>query len=233
MENDISSPWLMLSLPVYAIILIFAFTAAGSILNTERRRPLLQALTAWLAIVIFAGGVFNGIVYAASSDGKTVLVGSLSESFGLKSGQTYPLELGERLGGSVVTARRGFVSFTIRSQPTSALSVSFTSPDNKSYILELPVSKLTFIKTTDAEPQMMLRLNSNMNLLGDYETVDQPPCKLGIEALMTVCRRTVTERLVPKEGIMERGLSPIVMDYLDSAEITLTPEMYDRVLGKN
>jgi hypothetical protein len=235
MWHDIWSPWLIMSIIVYGALLASA-TMSG--LSTFRRAKSLQAvkgLAVSLLILIVPGGLFNGLTYMMSSGFSTVSPApDLTESFGFKSGQAYDLIVGERFGGSVVDARGRRWSFTIKSIPASAISVSFAGANDKFYIFDIPLNKVTFTQREDVAPTMTLNLWSDEinRLFSESKLGDSTPCHKGFKALMLACHSNVSSIRTPNAGVIEDGLSPLVMNYLDNAQMTVTPKMYDKILGK-
>lgn len=234
------SAWIALAIVLYGVSLFLAIGGAQETIkefegSTKQRRAL--ALGGFLVVFAVCGGVINGFSYGVSLAPPSTQWASyaeVSEQFGLRSGHPYPLVLGERFGGARghATARVGF--FTARAsvsmQPASAISVSFTEGD-RSYILELPVAKTTFIQTTNQAPSVTLHLTSDSTYV-DKEA-KTGPCTTIIESGFLACSHSIDYSVVMDPATQRRGLSPVVADGLDSATMVLTPEMYRQVLGQN
>jgi hypothetical protein len=236
MWHDTWSPWLILSIIVYGIILFCAIKAAGASFQAARRWPIPKAIVASLAVIALLGGAWNAITYRISSDSSTISSSpNLTESFGFRSGQVYSLIAGERFGGSIVDARGTRWSFTIQSLPASAISVSFAGANNKFYIFDIPLNKVTFTQQEDVAPTMTLNLrNDDINaVFSEIKHGKRTPCQIGFKALMLTCHSNTDSARIPKKGVIEQGLSPLVMNYLDNAQLTVTQKMYDRILGKS
>ena len=181
--------------------------------------------------------IVNLIAFASSFSKTTSEYASgrdVAGTFGLQSDQDYPLVVGSRFGGSSVEATASAGVFSARayvsSQPASAISIGFTY-QNKSYILEVPVSKVTFIQSTYAKPTVRMHLDSTA-FLGAQYLYKYSGHHCGVRNLWVVClpKRVGAPLKVGPES-QRRGLAPIVSDYLDSATITLTPAMYKEILG--
>jgi len=224
------SAWLILGIPVYCVILVFAIGAAA-----EARRVYAKIL-AFVLVLLVLGGLANGLSYAGSANSNNTPLAHASDVakvFGLESGRPYPLVLGERLGGSAVSARAAAGWFTatasVNTQPGSAVSVSFTQGD-KSYILELPTAKVTFVQSKDAQPSVAIYLGNATGY--PMKVTSDTGCTTIIESGFLACRRVVSYGVSISDDDLRHGLPPIVQGNLDSATITLTPDMYGKVLGK-
>lgn len=219
-------------------------------LDSKVKASYLRKARRTLAITIVLGFILgNGVTFWAAHGHSTTLPVTSSrdvaESFGLKSDEPYPLVLGDRIEGSVgsVTASanhgffksRAYASATLR--PGSAISVSFVHQRN-SYVLEIPVSISTFTQQEGVAPTVSLHLNDMENSsYGVGEIDDSRPCKPVIETVLLMCHRSITRTYPINELTAQRGLAVLLSDsdVLDSAHITLTPEMYDQIVvdGKN
>lgn len=158
--------------------------------------------------------------------------------FGLQSGVQYPLQLGSRFAGTSGHLAVDSGLFYTRGEgawsPATAVSLGFENPDGRSWILEIPVSRITFIQDAGAKPSVVVNLNGS-SYGPDFETtIDHGGC-LKIEWGWWLCATgepTVT--LSVSDDAERAGLAPIVAqafsDGGSSATITLTPEQYDALL---
>ncbi|HVX24196.1 MAG TPA: hypothetical protein VG992_02535, partial [Candidatus Saccharimonadales bacterium] len=207
----------------------------------RRRDPHMRWDVFLFSLVIWAvvyGAVNAAIVYPVSAhyrpnpNGNTI---QEAQQFGLQSGQTYPLVLGARLGGSDtnVSAHAGLFSanVAVSSKPDSALSVSFEHA-GKSYLLELPTNEITFIQSTTKKPSVTLNLASHTVYSGLIVTTNYSHCHFEIHNFATTCSRRVLSRTYALSSTAQlRGLAAVVSRSFSSAVITLTPTMYQRVLN--
>jgi hypothetical protein len=225
--------WVILALIIYVIV-----GGLGALCMTDvvvrKSDKYVVAIVSWL----IGAAMFNGITYAVSSSGETApVVGThiVSQELGLESGKSYSVQLGTRVQGSTGSGvfYGGFFSSSgrVSLQPGSSVSMGFASGDS-SYILEVPMSKVHFVKSAsvnDASVQLYLQ-NVAENGYGAMKSVDTR-CETVIYSLVLwqLCKDTFEYRL--PADVERRGLAPIVTEYLDSATITLSPELYDRLLG--
>lgn len=195
------------------------------------------------AAFLFGCGVLvvNVVSVLISTDEKTLTYADgrvATKTFGLRSDKEYPLVVGSRIGGSSIASSAygsaGFFSarayVRTESQPASAISVSFTVKE-KSYILEVPVSKITFIQSTTAHPTVSMHINAD-TFNGITYNYAYNGHRCGLRNFWFVCFPKLAQTNVEIDAdTTRRGLAPIVGDYLDSAVFTLTPAMYKEILG--
>jgi len=224
-----------------AIYILIAAAAFGVAMSYARKRWT-RAITSVVSFAVITV-VLNALAYSVSTGPNQpyATARDVAQAFGLQSGKPYPLVLGTRLGGSDgrAYARGGLFTATasVTVRPASALSVSFTNGSN-SYILEIPVSKITFVQSDTEAPSVTLNLTK-----GDGDNVDdtfdnvtitttEEPCTLVVHNFFTTCSKDVltsTAELTAK--IRRHGLPPVVESNLDSAVVVVTSEMYKKILG--
>lgn len=194
------------------------------------------------SLFLFGLGLFvlNAMSLAASwaSQGdRDAQPADISTQFGLIPGEPYPLIIGDRIEGSTGEGYIRSGLFTTRGgfsiQPGSAVSVGFQHQEN-SYILELPMSGLTFVQDRNAEPSVVVYLQERSR---QYYTsgvsYTYGPCEFVLQDFLLMCHKetlAVTYNL--SESVIRGGLAPVVADNFTSATITLTPEMYAELLGE-
>lgn len=229
------SGWLLLAFVVYGFGALFVY----AIIYRGAERPLNKVEN--LILLSFAGflwcigaagfNVFTMAVSSGTSGPTSISTHQAAHTLGLESGKPYPVQIGSRVDGSVgegyfyggIFSSGGAVSI----QPGSSVSMSFSN-DSQSYILNIPMNKVVFEQSNDAESSVQLYLlDSRRGGFGSYG-VD---CRLVIQSLMFINRCDVTDDLNDFEATQRRGLAPIVTEYLDSATITLSPELYQELLG--
>ncbi len=168
-----------------------------------------------------------------------------SEQLGLASGKTYDLVLGSRVGGSTGSTNATLTSglFSARAtvsgstSPASAISLGYTVGE-KTYILELPTSKVTFIQSEIAKPSVTLWLEGGSFDFGHRTYSDSYPyksCEWRFHNLLPLCMWPSYDewasKLVINQATYDTGLAPVVGAGFQRAEITLTPAMYRQLLG--
>lgn len=169
----------------------------------------------------------------------------IAEQLGLVSGTQYDLVLGGRTGGSAGSTSTTAVSglFSARAtassstSPASAISLSYTVGE-KTYILEVPTARTTFIQSETEKPSVTIWLGGGSSDFGHMEYVDTYPytsCEWRFHNLLPLCTWPDYDgwksKLVVDQSTYDVGLAPVVNAGFDRAEITLTPEMYRQLLG--
>lgn len=162
-----------------------------------------------------------------------------SVHFGLESGRTYPLKLGSRFAGTSGQMSVTGGLFSVYGEgswtPATALSLGFENPDGRNWIIEIPISRATFIKSSSTEPSVKITLRGEGVDLGFSRTTVREPCSLEVQWGWWVCVEGATQiTYSASEDAEKNGLAPIMARAFAegnaSAEITLTPEQYDALL---
>ena len=153
----------------------------------------------------------------------------VAATFGFESGAEYPLALGSRLGGSSSDLTGYRRSFTVREKSGSIVSLGFAN-EGRNYILEIPVSKTTFIVDDTKPPTMRLYIDNDLD--GNRRVTYMSPCTIVIESGVLACNRTIQFGVSQSDEEIRKGLGDIVQQHFGSAEITVTQEMYDSILGR-
>lgn len=160
-------------------------------------------------------------------------------SFGLEPGKEYPVVIGDRTTVDSGQASYGGI-FYIKgagewSSSTSIL-VSFEG-DNGSYILEIPISKITF--------------NAQQGATEAFLSIDAPDTKQPEEVAYWQHSYTCSDNtwaygwvrvnctalpssIVISDDVSRQGLAPVIADAFKGsagARITLSPSMYNDILG--
>lgn len=129
--------------------------------------------------------------------------------------------------GSIVESSASAGIFSARAsasaKPASVVSLGFTV-GQKSWILEVPVSAVTFIQS-DTEKSSVRMVLADTMIYGGIK-----PMACHFHNLFLVCPRE-GKVIEPSKDLARKGLPPIVSEHLDSAVITLTPAMYRDLLG--
>ena len=151
------------------------------------------------------------------------------EAFGLESGKEYPLKFGERIQGSSgeATAHAGFfsASASVSMQPASALSIAFHY-GARSYILELPMSKIVFLQRKNA-PETVKIVVGGSHYGGD---------RYGIH-FDWVFHQGAPKPLKDQGWFQDLKQNGKLGEFLqarsviESVKITLTPQDYNKILG--
>lgn len=175
------------------------------------------------------------------------------QSFGMSSGQEYPLILGSSSYAAQLEVEAGaslFGSYFLLSQTAGSASTISFEHDGLTYWLDIPASVTTFVRTYEVEPSVSLIFKQEVypnreawNFRDDLmleltttTTYDREGCILEFVNFFWSCSGSdVYAKSVTTESIsdvqLRQGLAPWVNAYLESAVITLTPEMYDQLTG--
>lgn len=143
----------------------------------------------------------------------------LVSSFGLESGEEYPIVIGEGQWTS-----------------STSILVAFEG-DNGSYILEIPVSRITFD----------VRQNIEEASMSVYVPDTKQPEEVAYWQHSYTCNNStwsygwvranctaLPSRLIVSDDVSRQGLSPVIADAFKAsagAKITLSPSMYNDILG--
>jgi hypothetical protein len=224
--------------------ILVAFMAASDDLFDGELKDAAKVFGVTLLILIPIGNMVSGIVSFAATRGDTtanewttVSICDVTKQMGLESGRDYNAEVGARIGGSYGDGYFWGGIFgghgSVHVQPGSALSIGFDY-QGKSAIFELPLAKTTFIKADDAtKPSVKLALNCGTSVYASQVShLGAAHWRLDSGLLMLV--QDVTERDAPvlkDQSLVTNGLAPIVSQHLAAVTITLSPELYAKILG--
>lgn len=175
-----------------------------------------------------------------SYDEYSVIMGV--RAFGLESGKPYPLQIGERIPGTVGTGyfHGGVFSHggSLQMQPGSALSVGFSNATD-SYILELPTNNMTFQQNTSGEYSVTLYIKKGS---ASQRPVGTTSVHTAVSDCRTVyknfargpaCKVTVTSTFELSDAARRSGLGALVHgSNVEGAAIKLSPALYKDILGK-
>ena len=227
--------WVVLTVIIYVIGSIMLLGFADEFSSWWGR--IVAYIVAWA--ICFA--ILNGVTMMISTWGegpRLLSVKTVSKELGLESGKVYQVKLGTRVQGSTGTGHFYGGVFSsggrISLQPGSSISMGFAS-GNSSYILEVPISGgVSFVKSTsvdDATVQLYLKEAEYGGSEFGSQTLVSSTCNTAFYSLVfwQLCENTYENVLA--SDVKRRGLAPIVTKYFDGATITLSPELYDRLLG--
>ncbi len=151
------------------------------------------------------------------------------EAFGLESGKKYPLQLGERIAGSggEASASAGFfsASASVSLQPASSLSVAFHSGP-KSYILELPMSKIVFLQRRNVPETIEISVDGYGHRADRYDEVHFN--WIFLAGKHKPLQENSWFRRLKQNGKLGEFLQEGV---IESVKVTLTPQNYNKILG--
>lgn len=151
--------------------------------------------------------------------------------FGLRSDKQYQLILGQTADVGTSSAPY-FTSATLVTKPAAALSVMFVNGD-KSYVLDIPVARVTFVQSTTDAPGITLHIRRG-TFFGFKNTAEFDRCDFQFKNMFAMCSQPVTStESVLKPAAVRRGLAPLIKHRLESARVTLTPAMYQALLARN
>lgn len=236
---------LLWTIIVYVIIIIVVACIAVSAAD-EFDEDRAGWIVFGVCMAIFVGA-FNGIVFWASSgvNNQTVTTTAstsqyITEPLGLTPLETYPLELGSRVGSysethlDVSTGRyNGHVSIDAVSGSTVTVSFQY---ENRTSTLEVPISKVNFYQSNDGSPSVKFYF-LGLPQLQSTTVQTYEPCHFQMVNLVMACERgaLITSDTTVAQldaDTIRRGLAPMVIQYVDTVDITLTTDMYDQLIGK-
>ena len=152
--------------------------------------------------------------------------------FGLEEGKAYPLIVGSRVDGTKGSVSGGFFWVDGSMMPASSLSVGFDSDDGRSYVLEFPMSDITFVKDGESDPSatVYLRFDESYGSGGEIKKRD---CRVKF-SWGFFYKKCENEELVLDSSTEQQGLATVVSrlalnDQL-SITIVLSPEQYQEIL---
>ena len=242
---------------VAAVGIVGAFVSWMMCVGEFRRRDIdRDGVFAAGALWLFGYAVVTVIVLLTSLFSKPVTPANeplaysyVSEQMGLSSGNSYPLVLGSRTGGSSgetdvsttltsgLFSARATTTMQSSSTPASAVSLGYTY-EGKTYILEMPTSRITFIQSEDGEPSVTIWLSGESTFdFGQkvYEPYAATGCQWTFNNILVMCLWPDYNGPAPTPTIdahaSDVGLAPVIQGGFDRATITLTPEMYRQLLG--
>lgn len=149
-----------------------------------------------------------------------------AQYFGLRADTDYPLATGDQ----PVDTSFSIVNGLAQSKSNAMLLVSFTGKQ-QSYLLQLPLSRITFVQSTQATPSIRLHLRGYIYGVIRKRVFTQG-CTFHVRALQTECKPTYLGHRTTYNPVFRRlGLSSLVAKHLSSARITLTPVMYQQIVS--
>ena len=199
--------------------------------------------------------IANVVVYSmtalpprSESETRAATIAEISSHFGLESGKEYPLQLGERFAGTSGDMRVvGALFYTYGSgswNPATGLSIGFSAEDGRSYILEIPTAKVTFVQSETAEPSVKLDMGggiwSNERDARVLIHREMSSCSVVIDAGWWTCHRDTlseTKNYEVSDDLDRQGLAPVVASAFGrhgsdaSATVTLSPQAYSDLLN--
>lgn len=198
----------------------------------------------FVANLLSVGATYVQTRDESPTDHHWISICEVTKQMGLESGRDYTAEVGARVGGSYGDGYFWSGIFThggsLHIQPGSALSVGFDY-QGKSSIFELPLSKTTFVQSTNAaKPSIKLTLDCGRDdydydhLVGVSQVSHYTPARWRFDSgLFTLTHNLVSvdEPIPDNPNLVNYGLAPIVNDNLVGVTVTLSPELYAKILG--
>lgn len=160
-------------------------------------------------------------------------------SFGLESGKEYPVVIGDRTtvdSGQVSYSGMFYVKGAGEWTSSTAILTSFEG-DNGYYILEIPVSRVTFdVRQDVAEASMSVDVPDTKQPEEVAYWQHSYTCSDNTWAYGWVQKNCSPNppQLVISDDVSRQGLSPVIADAFKEsagAKITLSPSMYNDILG--
>lgn len=197
-----------------------------------------------LLFMFIMWALVNMLSYAAqASDYKEqkadATLSDVVSSFGLEPGKEYPIAVGDKTAvssGQVSYGGMFYIKGAGEWTSSTAILTSFEG-DNGSYILEIPVSRVTF----DVRPDV-----SEASMSVDVPKTSEPRSVAYWQHSYTCSDNTWAygwvqkncspnpPQLVISDDVSRQGLSPVIADAFKAsagAKITLSPSMYNDILG--
>lgn len=194
-----------------------------------------HSLAVLVAFLIVAN-VVSIWVTTTSNETAYASAANLAEHFDVKEDQAYPLVLGDSFsgtGGDVsAQSRVGYgTTLTVNLAPESMLTIDFTY-QGRTVKLDMPRTNISFIENNDAQ--------STVKLHFQYYAVDKSQayyqntyggCQWNLTDIFLInCKRDVTSQtLVVTDEAQRKGLGPVISQFFESAEITLSSEQYQAI----
>lgn len=215
----------------------------------ERRSANLQLKVARvfciLLLMFIMWAVANMLSYAdQTSHYKEERVGAtlsdLVSSFGLESGREYPIIIGDKTTVSSGQVSYDGGAFYVKGEgewaSSASILVSFEG-NNGSYVLEIPVSRVTFdVRQDVAEASMSVDVPDTKQPEEVAYWQHSYTCSDNTWAYGWVQKNCSPNppQLVISDDVSRQGLSPVIADAFKEsagAKITLSPSMYNDILG--
>lgn len=160
----------------------------------------------------------------------------VTSHYGLKPDTQYPLKLGQRFAGTfgsmTVNGNFFFVHGNGSWAPATAISVGFAS-QGKSYILEIPTSKITFVQSNEAKSSVSIHIDSAVNAGHNYVVrEDYGSCHARVSFGWWYCHRTLEKSSISTTDnvSLPEVIQGAFTDGHARATITLSPEQYNLLL---
>ena len=215
----------------------------------ERRSANLQLKVARvfciLLLMFIMWAVANMLSYADQAskyEGKRTdaTLSDVVSSFGLESGKEYPIVIGDKTTVDSGQVSYGGGMFYVKGagQWTSSTSILVAfEGDNGYYILEIPVSRVTFdVRQDVAEASMSVDVPDTKQPEEVAYWQHSYTCSDNTWAYGWVQKNCSPNppQLVISDDVSRQGLSPVIADAFKGsagAKITLSPSMYNDILG--
>ena len=152
--------------------------------------------------------------------------------FGLREGESYPLIVGSRVDGTKGSVSGRFFWVDGSMMLASSLSVGFNSDNGRSYVLEFPMSDITFVKDGESDPSATVYLRFDESY-GSGAGIKKRDCRVKF-SWGFFYKKCENEELVLDSATVQQGLATVVSrlalnDQL-SITIVLSPEQYQEIL---
>jgi len=187
--------------------------------STSRRKAFWKGFVVSQAVLMLIGNVvFVGVSWLLTradtrKDDVDMSICEITERLGLKSGESYLMQVGARTGKTYI--------------------VSFNS-DGKDTPFELPVKDSEFTTDLPTQPTVAIKLKCKERVSATQVVHLAAPHWL-LESGFIMLTQDETGREEPRpdtKNLMKDGLAPLVAKYFDSAEVHLSQELYDsKILG--
>ena len=200
----------------------------------EERKDIKIGVVIVLALWLFAYVASAFTVYQSSLGDyeRSATQSEVMSYFGLREGESYPLIVGSRVEGTKGSVSGRFFWVDGSMMPASSLSVGFDSDDGTSYILEFPMSTITFVQEDELDPSVTVHLLYD-DKYGSGGGIKRRDCRVKF-SWGFFYQKCENEELVLDSSTEQQGLATVVSrlalnDQL-SITIVLPPEQYQEIL---
>lgn len=196
-----------------------------------------------ITVIILGNAVLMGASWSMTSDEmhtekyNRITTCDVAKSMGLEPERAYPIDVGSNVDGGFGEGyfQSGFFggrgSFDIRA--SRAVMVGFNPPGKSAALLTLPTDAMKpVIGAPGSQPTITIRMKCRR--VGASQVIHYSTPRLKLDSgIFFFTQREVSrdEPVITDEGVVQRGLAPLVAANLKSVEIHLSPELYAKILG--
>ena len=206
----------------------------GMWLKHEPRKERGKSAAILGVVLIVAYALFAAMIYFMPSPKLSTPApqSEVMSYFGLREGESYPLIVGSRVEGTKGSVSGRFFWVDGSMMPASSLSVGFDSDDGTSYILEFPMSTITFVQEDELDPSVTVHLLYD-DKYNSGARIERKDCgaKFSWGFFHQKCEG---EELVLDSSTEQQGLAAVVSRLALREQLSITivlpPEQYQEIL---